>query len=173
MTDKMTPEQRSRCMSRIRGKNTRPEMIVRKYLFSRGLRFRIHVRKLPGTPDIVLRKYRTAIFINGCFWHGHSECGAFHLPENNRSFWEQKINLNIARDYRWNVELKLLGWRVLTVWECELAPKKREATLNSLYESIVAPTLPVRRAAAKPVRRYLEPDDEPQTDYAAEDEENY
>ena len=97
MTDTFTPEQRSRNMAAIRGKDTKPEMIVRKYLFSRGLRFRVQVRKLPGTPDIVLPKYRTAIFVNGCFWHGHEECKYFRLPKSNVEFWAEKIEYTLSR----------------------------------------------------------------------------
>ena len=100
MADVKTPEQRSRNMAAIRGKDTKPEMIVRKYLFSRGLRFRVQVKKLPGTPDIVLPKYRTAIFVNGCFWHRHEGCKYFRLPKSNVEFWKEKIERNIERDIR-------------------------------------------------------------------------
>lgn len=98
MADVMTPEQRSRCMAAIKGKDTKPEMIVRKYLFSRGLRFRVQVRKLPGTPDIVLPKYKTVIFVNGCFWHGHEGCKYFRLPKSNVDFWKEKIERDIEGD---------------------------------------------------------------------------
>ena len=98
MTDIMTREQRSRCMSAIRGKDTKPEMTVRKYLFSRGLRFRLQVKKLPGRPDIVLPKYRTVIFVDGCFWHGHEGCRYYRLPKSNVEFWQNKISRNIERD---------------------------------------------------------------------------
>ena len=120
MADVMTPEQRSRCMAAIKGKDTKPEMIVRKYLFSRGLRFRVQVKKLPGNPDIVLPKYKTVIFVNGCFWHGHEGCRYFRLPKSNIEFWEEKIERNVARDVRNEGELKALGWRVVRVWECEI-----------------------------------------------------
>lgn len=93
-------------MAAIKGKDTKPEMIVRKYLFSRGLRFRVQVRKLPGTPDIVLPKYKTVIFVNGCFWHGHEGCKYFRLPKSNVEFWEEKIERNVARDVRNEAELK-------------------------------------------------------------------
>lgn len=137
MPDVLTPEQRSHCMAAIKGKDTKPELIVRKYLFSRGLRFRIYNRKLPGTPDVVLRKYRTVIFIDGCFWHGHEGCKYFKLPKSNAHFWRQKIVMNMARDYANNVDLKLAGWKVLRVWECEIKTKdRREKTLNNLYASI-------------------------------------
>ena len=96
-------------MAAIKGKDTKPEMIVRRYLFSRGLRFRVQVRKLPGNPDIVLPKYKTVIFVNGCFWHGHEGCKHFRLPKSNVDFWKNKIDNNIARDIRTEAELKSLG----------------------------------------------------------------
>ena len=140
MADVMTSEQRSRCMAAIKGKDTKPEMIVRKYLFSRGLRFRIQVRKLPDTPDIVLPKYKTAIFVNGCFWHGHEGCKYFRLPKSNVGFWEEKIERNVARDVRNEAELKALGWRVIWIWECEIkAVARREEYLKHLYDRIVNP----------------------------------
>lgn len=138
MTDIKTPEQRSRNMAVIKWKDTKPEMIVRKYLFSRGLRFRVQVRKLPGNPDIVLPKYKTVIFVNGCFWHGHEGCKYFRLPKSNVEFWKEKIERNIARDVRNETELKALGWRVIRVWECEIKTVKgREENLKQLYNSIV------------------------------------
>ena len=123
MADVKTPEQRSRNMAAIKGKDTKPEMIVRKYLFSRGLRFRVQVRKLPGTPDIVLPKYKTAIFVNGCFWHGHEGCKYFRLPKSNVEFWKEKIERNIERDRESMQALLDLGWKVVRVWECELRNK--------------------------------------------------
>ncbi len=125
-------------MAAIHGKDTRPELVVRKFLFAKGLRYRIHDRKLPGTPDVVLKKYRVAIFIDGCFWHGHAGCRLFRLPQTNEDFWRQKINLNIARDYANNVDLDLAGWRVIRIWECGLRTKTlRESTLENLYHAIV------------------------------------
>ncbi len=139
MADIMTPEQRSRNMAAIKGKDTKPEMIVRKYLFSRGLRFRVQVRKLPGTPDIVLPKYKTAIFVNGCFWHGHEGCKYFRLPKSNVEFWKEKIERNIERDKESMQALFDLGWKVVRIWECELRNKaKREVTLNKIYNSITS-----------------------------------
>ena len=136
----MTAEQRSRCMAAVKGKDTKPEMIVRKYLFSRGLRFRVQVRKLPGTPDIVLPKYKTAIFVNGCFWHGHEGCKYFRLPKSNVEFWKEKIERNIERDRESMQALFDLGWKVVRVWECELRNKaNREETLNKIYTSITSP----------------------------------
>lgn len=139
MSDVMTPEQRSHCMAAIKGKDTKPEMIVRKYLFSRGLRFRVQVRKLPGTPDIVLPKYRTAIFVNGCFWHGHEGCKYFRLPKSNIEFWKEKIERNIERDKESMRALLGQGWKVIRVWECDLRNKaNREETLNKIYNSIIS-----------------------------------
>ncbi len=138
MTDFMTPEQRSRNMAAIKGKDTKPEMIVRKYLFSRGLRYRVNDRKLPGSPDIVLKKYKTAVFIDGCFWHAHKGCKYYRLPKSNIDFWRAKIARNIARDYVNNVDLELAGWNVIRVWECEIRTKaKREETLKHLYARII------------------------------------
>lgn len=143
MADRMTPEQRHRCMAAIKGKDTKPELIVRKYLFSRGLRFRVQVRKLPGNPDIVLPKYKTVVFVDGCFWHGHEGCRFFRLPKSNVEFWKAKIERNVARDIRTEAELKMLGWRVLRVWECDIRTVSgREDYLNMLYESIVRPQKP-------------------------------
>ena len=139
MADVMTPEQRSRCMAAIKGKDTKPEMIVRKYLFSRGLRFRVQVKKLPGNPDIVLPKYKTVIFVNGCLWHGHEGCKYFRLPKSNVEFWKEKIERNIERDRESMQALLDLGWKVIRVWECELRNKaNREVTLNKIYNSITS-----------------------------------
>lgn len=127
-------------MAAIKGKDTKPEMIVRKYLFSRGLRFRVQVRKLPGNPDIVLPKYKTVIFVNGCFWHGHVGCKYFRLPKSNVEFWKEKIERNIERDRESMQALLDLGWKVIRVWECELRNKaNREETLNKIYTSITSP----------------------------------
>lgn len=140
MTDVMTPDERSRCMAAIKGRNTRPEMTVRKFLFAKGLRYRVNSRKLPGSPDLVFKKYRTVVFVDGCFWHGHKDCRLSRLPKSNVDFWRHKINLNIARDYRTDVELRLAGWRVIRVWECSLRNSaERDATLNALYNQIVSP----------------------------------
>lgn len=139
MADVMTPEQRSRCMAAIKGKDTKPELIVRKYLFSRGLRFRVQVRKLSGNPDIVLPKYKTVIFVNGCFWHGHEGCKYFRLPKSNVEFWKEKIERNIERDRESMQALLDLRWKVIRVWECELRNKaNREVTLNKIYNSITS-----------------------------------
>ena len=138
MTDIKTPEEWSRNMAAIKGKDTKPEMIVRKYLFSRGLRYRVNNRKLPGSPDIVLKKYKAVVFVDGCFWHAHRGCKYYRLPKSNVDFWRAKIARNIARDYVNNVDLELAGWRVFRIWECEIRTKaKREETLKNLYASII------------------------------------
>lgn len=148
MADVMTPEQRHRCMAAIRGKDTKPEMIVRKYLFSRGLRFRVQVRKLPGNPDIVLPKYRTAVFVNGCFWHGHEGCRYFRLPKSNIQFWQEKISRNIARDCRNTAALQALGWRVITLWECDIrTAATRRISLEDLYARITDTPSPAQHTA--------------------------
>lgn len=124
-------------MAAVKGKDTKPEMIVRKYLFSRGLRYRVNNRRLPGSPDIVLKKYKTVVFIDGCFWHGHEGCRYFRIPKSNVDFWRHKIAMNIARDYSNTVDLQLAGWRVIRIWECEIKTKvKREITLSTLYAQI-------------------------------------
>ena len=127
---------RSYNMSRIKGKNTKPEEIVRKYLFSKGFRYRKNDKRLPGTPDIVLPKYKTVIFVNGCFWHGHEDCRYFVWPKDNADFWKMKIESNIMRDIRKNKELLDRGWRVITIWECEIK-QDEDATLNKLTEQII------------------------------------
>ena len=137
MADIISKEDRSRNMAAIKGKDTKPEMIIRKYLFSKGLRFRVHVKKLAGSPDIVLPKYKTVIFVNGCFWHGHEGCKYFHLPKSNVKFWKGKIERNIERDRESIHTLLDLGWKVICVWDCELRNKQtREKTLNNIYNSI-------------------------------------
>ena len=120
-------KKRSAVMAKIRSKDTKPELIVRRYLWSRGYRYRKNVRGLPGTPDIVLRKYGVAIFVHGCFWHGHEVDG--HIPYSNSAFWKKKIERNKARDERNKEELKRMGWSVMTIWECQLKPAVREQTL--------------------------------------------
>ena len=119
MPDNHSKEVRSMNMSHIRSTNSKPEEIVRKYLFSKGLRYRKNVRTLPGKPDIVLRKYKTIIFVNGCFWHKH-DCGRFVMPSSNIEYWTKKINRNVERDKSNTEQLEAQGWRVLTIWECQL-----------------------------------------------------
>ena len=136
MADIHTPEQRSYNMSRIRGKDTKPEELVRKYLFAHGFRYRKNDARLPGKPDIVLPKYKTVIFVNGCFWHGHSGCRYFVWPKNNADFWKEKIQRNITRDENNYVKLQEQGWKVILIWECELKPKVKNERLSKLCEEI-------------------------------------
>ncbi len=147
--DKLTPQQRSKNMAAIHSKDTKPEMIVRRGLWKRGFRYRLNHKRLPGHPDLVLKKYRTCIFVNGCFWHGHhvalpqradgrgqmedlvnSEC--CKIPNTNREFWVTKIRRNKERDKEEQKKLAAMGWHCITVWECELKPAKREETLDSI-----------------------------------------
>ena len=120
-------KKRSAVMAKIRSKDTKPERIVRRYLFSRGYRYRKNVKGLPGTPDIVMRKYGIVIFIHGCFWHGHEADS--HVPRTHTDFWRKKIERNRQRDARNKAELKRMGWRVMTIWECQLKPAVRRQTL--------------------------------------------
>ena len=137
MPDTLSQSQRSYCMSSIRGKNTKPEILVRKGLHARGFRFRLHNNKLPGSPDIVLPKYGVAIMVNGCFWHGHKGCRYATKPESNVEFWETKIARNRHRDEVTNAHLEALGWHVITVWECELRGESILASrLDELAEEI-------------------------------------
>lgn len=148
MTDTMTPEQRHRCMSHIRSKSTKPELLVRQWLWGHGYWYRLNVKSVPGKPDIVLRSYRTAIFVNGCFWHGHgvrleaaqiensklkiesSPC--CKIPQTNRSFWLEKIRRNQERDQHNYALLQDNGWQVIVVWECQLKPDKIERTMREV-----------------------------------------
>ena len=123
-------------MSRIKGKNTRPEMLVRKFLFANGFRYRLHVKNLPGHPDIVLPKYKTVIFVNGCFWHGHKGCRYFVLPKTRMEWWLQKIKGTWVRDKDAEIKLQVLGWKVIVIWECELKNINLTATLSGLLSKI-------------------------------------
>ena len=135
MTDIKSPEARSHNMAAIKGRNTKPEEIVRKFLFSQGFRYRKNDPRLPGKPDIVLPKYRTVVFVNGCFWHLHQGCKYFVWPKQNAEFWRNKISGNAERD-QWNyTALREAGWRVIIVWECELK-KARNVTLATLAQNI-------------------------------------
>jgi DNA mismatch endonuclease (patch repair protein) len=135
MADNHTKEIRSKNMSHIRSTNSKPEEIVRKYLFSQGFRYRKNVRKLPGCPDIVLAKYKTVIFVNGCFWHKH-DCPRFVWPSSNQEYWEPKIVRNVERDKQNSALLEEAGWNIIVVWECELKKMVREQTLEGLSEQI-------------------------------------
>lgn len=136
MTDTHSPETRSYNMSRISAKDTKPEIIVRKFLYSLGYRFRLHVRHLPGKPDIVLKKYKTVIFVNGCFWHGHKGCKHFVMPKSRQTYWEPKIQNNIKRDKIYRRELRRLEWKVLTIWECQLKKGENSNSLRILASKL-------------------------------------
>lgn len=120
MADIHDKKTRSYNMSQIKGKNTKPEMLIRKFLFANGFRYRLHDKKLPGRPDIVLPKYKTVIFVNGCFWHGHENCRYFSIPKTRTKWWKEKINKNILNDGIKQELLKELNWKVIVVWECEV-----------------------------------------------------
>ena len=170
MTEYLTSPQRHANMAAIHSKDTKPEMVVRKWLWGHGFRYRLNHPRLPGKPDIVMRKYRTCIFVNGCFWHGHgvtisstgktetetesSEC--CKIPKSNTYFWIKKIQKNQERDRKVQHELASMGWHCITIWECDLKPKVREQTLNSL-----AYTLNKIFLQDHSVRRYVIPEEEP------------
>ena len=164
--DKLTKEQRHRCMSAIKNKSTKPELLVRKFLFSRGFRYRLNHPRLPGHPDLVLRKYRTVIFVNGCFWHGHEGCKSYKLPKTNVVFWKNKIMRNQSRDIEEMRQLSSMGWHCITVWECQLKPKVRQQTLDALEYTLYHLYLEDRR-----VKSYKMPEDE--YDMVAEPIESY
>lgn len=136
MADVHNKQTRSYNMSRIKGKNTKPEMLVRKYLFAHGFRYRLNVKSLPGKPDIVLPKYKTVIFVNGCFWHGHKGCKYFVVPKTRTEWWLYKIKETQKRDKEAGIELNVLGWRVITIWECDLIPDKQHSTFELLLNNI-------------------------------------
>ena len=136
MSDIFSSQKRSDIMSKISGKNTKPEILVRKFLFSKGFRYRSNVKTLPGKPDIVLPKYKTVIFINGCFWHGHN-CKKGKLPSSNIDFWKEKISNNKSRDDKNSDLLVKLGWKVIIIWQCEISKiDNRIKILNKLLENI-------------------------------------
>lgn len=132
MLDKLTKKERSQLMAKVKSKNTTPEIIVRKFLFKKGYRYRINVKTIIGKPDIVLRKYNTVIFVNGCFWHGHNCKSGRNVPKSNINYWESKINKNKIRDRENYEELKNLNWNIVIIWECSLKVKIREQTLLKL-----------------------------------------
>jgi len=154
--DKLSPEQRHGTMAAIRGKDTKPEMIVRKGLWSMGFRYRLNSPKLPGHPDLVLRKYRTCIFVNGCFWHGHEGC--YKMPKTNREFWVSKIRRNKERDKEEQLKLAEMGWHCITIWECELKPSKREQALKSLAFTLNKIWLEEHAVIGKPYPKLEEED---------------
>lgn len=132
MADILSKDQRHKCMSHIKGKNTKPEILVRRFLFAKGFRYRLHCKDLPGKPDVVLPKYKTVIFINGCFWHGHQNCKYASIPETNSEFWQAKILGNIERDKANYSQLQKQGWRIIEIWQCQLKPGKIEQTLQNI-----------------------------------------
>ena len=136
--DVFSKSKRSDIMSKVSGKDTRPELLVRKYLFSKGFRYRKNVKDMPGKPDIILLKYKTIIFVHGCFWHGHEGCDAAKLPASNVDYWIKKISSNIKRDSQNIQQLRMLGWNIIVIWECELKPKIRKNILEQLIEKIKA-----------------------------------
>jgi len=137
MTDTMTKEQRHECMAAIKGKDTKPEMIVRRFLHAAGYRYRLHDRKLPGCPDLVFPGLHTVIFIHGCFWHGHENCKYFRLPKSNVEFWQNKIDRNRKRDVKVRTALEEQRWNVITVWECGLRDKaRRDETLKNIVRQL-------------------------------------
>lgn len=136
MADVHTKEIRSYNMSRIKGKDTKPELLVRKYLFSKGLRFRKNDKRYPGHPDVVLPKYKTVIFVHGCFWHFHEGCKYAVMPSSNVEFWKKKLYDNRNRDHRNQAALTEMGWNVIVIWECQLKKVQLEQTLSNLYKQI-------------------------------------
>jgi len=140
MTDVHDKATRSYNMSRIKGKDTKPEMLVRKFLFSKGFRYRLHDKKLPGKPDIVLPKYKTVIFIHGCFWHGHEGCKYYVVPKTRTEWWLDKIGKNIANDNKAIAALTERGWKVILIWECELKSTTFTETSNKLLKDLSTAT---------------------------------
>ena len=142
MADVFSKKKRSLIMSRIRAKDTAPELLVRKFLFKHGYRYRLHVKTLPGKPDIVLAKYKTAIFVHGCFWHGHPNCNKASLPKTRTEWWQEKITRNMTNDLRNLLLLEQAGWSVIVIWQCEL--RKNKAYLNNLLTDFRARKLALR-----------------------------
>ena len=136
MADVHSKETRSYNMSRIKGKDTKPEMLVRRFLHGNGYRYRLHVKTLPGKPDIVLPKYKTVIFIHGCFWHGHEGCKYYVVPKTRTEWWLNKINRNIENDTKAVKALKKEGWKIITLWECQLKPSAIDNALSSLLKRL-------------------------------------
>ena len=137
MADILTKEQRSERMARIRSKNTRPEVVLRRALWHRGFRYRANVRNMPGSPDIVLPKHRTVVFVHGCFWHGHKKCKNNKIPKTNTEFWQTKVSRNQERDQEVWRQLEAKGWSVVIVWECELAKGRLDNTVERVAAEII------------------------------------
>lgn len=173
MPDKMTPQQRHHCMQQIRSRDTRPEWVVRRFLHAHGFRYRLQVKRLPGKPDIVMRRLGVCIFINGCFWHGHEGCRYFVIPKTRTEWWTEKFRRNQERDTRVRHELEALGWRVITIWECELRPSQREATLQRLLALLRRIEAPVLVEELRKTSYYANSYSDDDLLMAAEDEEEY
>ncbi len=182
MSDRMTPQQRHYCMSRIHSKDTKPELKVRRWLWRHGYRYRLNVKGVPGKPDIVMRKYRTAIFVNGCFWHGHfvqfimhnAQCtiedsACCKIPKTNRDFWVAKIRRNQERDRKNYEILSENGWQVIVVWECQLKPKTLEQTMLQVEQQLLDYYI---KTFGRKSRSYIRIDEE-SLPMAAEDPEEY
>lgn len=138
MTDVHSKETRSYNMSRIKSKNTKPELLVRKFLHKNGFRYRLHSSSLPGKPDIILPKYKTVVLVHGCFWHAHQTCGSYLKPKSNTEFWNQKFESNVSRDQKNIDALAAMNWKTIVIWECELKTKCRADTLNNLKSKILS-----------------------------------
>lgn len=165
--DSQTPQQRHNNMAAIHGKDTKPEMIVRKYLWRHGFRYRLNHARLPGRPDVVLRMYRTCIFVNGCFWHGHENCRYYTVPKTRTEFWVNKVKRNRERDLEVQHKLARMGWHCITIWECELKPARREATLQSLVYTLSKIYLQDHRA-----KMYYFPAEEEPSQMVADDSQS-
>lgn len=137
MADVHDKATRSYNMSRIKSKDTKPEMIVRKYLHAQGFRYKLHDKTLPGKPDIVLPKYKTVIFVHGCFWHGHKNCKYFVVPKTRTDWWLNKINRNRINDHKAVISLRKDGWKILTIYECQLQSQKKDNTLNNINSYLI------------------------------------
>ena len=137
MADKITVQRRSYNMAQIRSKNTRPEIIVRRWLHGQGFRYRLHCNTLPGKPDIVLPRFRAVVLVNGCFWHGHEGHPCFKVPSTRTEWWQRKLGRNKARDWQHQRQLELEGWKVITLWECELRPARFPAAMDQLKAKIL------------------------------------
>jgi DNA mismatch endonuclease, patch repair protein len=149
--DTISKTRRSWIMSRIRSKNTKPEVLVRSLLHRKGYRFRLHVRNLPGRPDVVLPKWKTAVFVHGCFWHRHAHCPYAYTPKTRKAFWKKKFLANVRRDAKNLKALNELGWAAVVIWECELAdPQKLEARLRSIKRRVPRAPAGLRHKAARP-----------------------
>ena len=176
--DRLTAQQRHKNMAAIRSKDTKPEMIVRRGLWKRGFRYRLNHKLLPGHPDLVLRKYRTCIFVNGCFWHGHfvesstmGNSSCCKIPNTNRDFWIDKIRRNKERDREEQRALAAMGWHCITVWECELKLQKREETLDSIAFTLNHIFLQDRKCKMADVKMYPQLDEESDNHLNAAEEE--